>query len=382
MDPYLWKRLRRRPGLSLSGLILGGLLCFLLVFLTGYQESQQTELTEIKSQYDILCRVTDRKGTKSTGLRQKSDTAAFVLDQSEAGLGRYIRDVRITKEFVYTAHGPSVEGMLVGVTSERCAPDLDPEQGGAVTLSTEDFYEQDGYLCILPESLYREMEEDVLTLHIQDPYVDPQFYAVYGTGTVEFQVVGWYSGGGTNIYMSFAASQRLADDYSGGLRSFDSMEFYAADNENLDAIWEASAYHFGPVDPASTFPRLGLTIHDEQYRATVAALEQNIERTGHLLPLVAVLGLGMGFLISFLATRGEKRTYALMRTLGMTGGRLFLSVMREQIVLQFLAAVVIAVAMGKPKPAALYLLCHTLGCCAAVARSVRVPPTAILREQE
>jgi len=34
------------------------------------------------------------------------------------------------------------------------------------------------------------------------------------------------------------------------------------------------------------------------------------------------------------------------------------------------------------QPALWYLLCHSIGCCIAVIRSVRVAPTAILREQE
>lgn len=382
MDPYLWKRLWRRPWLSASGLILSAVLCFLLVFLTGYQQSQETELAQIKTQYDIRCLITDRKGTKSTGLRQEDAAAVFVLDQSEQGLGQYIRDVRITKEFTFTALDAAAEGTLVGVTNERCAADLDPAKGGAVTLFDDNFYQQDGYKCIVSEWLYKELEQDVITLYIQDPYVDPKSYAFYGTGTIEFQVAGWYAGDGSEIYMSFAGTQRLADEYSGGLRSFDSMEFLAADNENLEGILTASRTYFGAVDPSSSYPKLAITIQDEQYRATVAALEQNIERTGHLLPVVAVLGLGMGFLISFLATRGERRTYALMRTLGMTGGRLFLAIMREQIILQFFAALLIGLLMGKPLPAFVYLLCHTLGCCAAVVRSVRVPPTAILREQE
>ena len=43
--------------------------------------------------------------------------------------------------------------VLAGVNSERCDPLLDPELGAQVTYLTEDFYTQDGFLCLIPERL-------------------------------------------------------------------------------------------------------------------------------------------------------------------------------------------------------------------------------------
>ena len=382
MDPYLWNRLLRRPWLSLVSLILSGVLCFLLVFLTGYQQSQQTELAQIKSTYDILCVVTDRKGTTSSGLRQKDDAVKFVRDQSSTGLGQYIRDLRVTKEYKFSA--PISEGFLIGVTSERCDNRLNSDAGAQVTYFIQDFYQQDGYFCIVSEQVYLQLaeEENSVDLFIQDPYIDPRYYSFYGTGTVTFEVAGYYAGTGSDIFISFETSQLLADEISGGLRSFDSMSFLAADNEQLAELKEAASSMFGDVDPILTWPKLALTVHDEQYRTTVAALEQDIQRTRYLLPLVQLLGLCAGFLISFLATQGERKTYALMRTLGMTKGRLFLSILREQLILTVLAVSLVSLLTGRAYAAVGYLICYSIGCCTAVIRSVRIPPTAILREQE
>ena len=186
------------------------------------------------------------------------------------------------------------------------------------------------------------------------------------------------------LFMPFAASQRLCMELSNRLSS-DSISFYARDNLHLEKISDGASEMFGPVDPMASdvsVPRLALTIHDEQYRATVAALEQNIARTQFLLPLIAALGLGVGFLISFLATRGEQRTYALMRTLGMTRVKLFLSVLREQMILVALSVVLVALLTKNYIPGISYFVCHAVGCCCAVVKSVHVPPTAILREQE
>jgi hypothetical protein len=163
------------------------------------------------------------------------------------------------------------------------------------------------------------------------------------------------------------------------------VAFFAADNEKLPEIYEVSGKVFGTVDPNAgdrAFLQIAMTIYDGQYRATVTALEQNIVRTGYLLPIVLLLGLGVGFLISFLFTRSERRTYALMRTLGMTRWRLFGSILREQLILVAVAVLVATVLTREIIPGAVYFLCYGVGCTACIFRAIHVPPTAILREQE
>lgn len=389
MTPYLLQRIWRRRRLSICSLVLCAVLCFLMSYLSGYQQELEVRLEETKTRYDILCVVTDRRGSRSTSLRMNRDVVDFVMDESAEGLAPYVRDLRITKEFSYTGiplglHSYS-DLFLTGVSSEKCAEVLDPETDGQVTYFTDDFYGQDGCLCLVSEALYEELGTDTLSLLITDPFVSQGLYEFVGRGTVEFQIAGYYAGGGHQIYISFAAAQRLGNEISGGLRSADSISFIAADNTRLDEIYAVAATYFGIVDPNAgdkSIPKVALTVHDEQYRATIAAMEQNILRINILMPLLLLLGFGMGFLISFLATRGEKRTYALMRTIGLTRGKLLVSILLEQTLLPLLAAVVIGTAMANLLPSLLYLLCHCTGCAAVAVRAVRVPPTAILREQE
>ena len=163
------------------------------------------------------------------------------------------------------------------------------------------------------------------------------------------------------------------------------MSFLAADNERLDELYSVAKRYFSKVDPNAgnkLAHKPALTVYDEQYRATIAALEQNIERTGYLLPVVLLLGLGVGFLISFLFTRSERRTYALMRTLGMTRGRLFGSILREQLLLVVIAVAAAVAMTGEIMQGAVYFLCYAVGCAACIFKAIRVPPTAILRDQE
>lgn len=130
MDPYLFKRLWRRPWLSLCSLILSCVLCLLMGLLSGYRQELENRLAETKMEYDILCIATNRHGVASTGLKMGEEILNFVFDESEEGLMQFAREVRVTKEFRYSCFqaGLVAQGdqLLIGVNDERCDPKLDP----------------------------------------------------------------------------------------------------------------------------------------------------------------------------------------------------------------------------------------------------------------
>lgn len=385
MDPYLFKRLWRRPWLSLCSFLLSGALCFLLCFLSGYQQEQEAKLEDIQDNFEVLCVVTNITGTKSTGLRLPTGYLYFV-SSPEFELHQYAKDIRMTKEFTVSCMDLGLsDAMLMGVTNAKCADALNPSQGGDADIWVDNFYESEEMICLVSQEVYSTLgDQETVTMTVTDPSVYGIAMDDSGRGRVDFRIVGTYKGQSDTIYMPFYAAQFLGMEISkcGGV---DSISFLAADNRKLEALSKTAALKFKPVDPLVANPHkwdAALTIHDEQYNAMVATIEQNIERTRYLLPLISLLGLGVGFLISFLSTRGESITYALMRTLGMTKKRLLASILREQLLPTLLAVAVISLLTGQFLPSLFYLICHTVGCCCAVIRSVRVAPTAILREQE
>lgn len=388
MDPYLFKRLWRRPWLSLCSLILSCVLCLLMGLLSGYRQELENRLAETKMEYDILCIATNRHGVASTGLKMGEEILNFVFDESEEGLMQFAREVRVTKEFRYSCFqvGLVAQGdqLLIGVNDERCDPKLDPELGGCVNYMTGDFYTSDTYQCIVSEELLEQLGANHILLDVVDPFISSNLLKYVGSGSVNLTIVGTYEGSGNRIFISFETARRLAREIS-KRESFDSLCFFTADNENYDEIYSIAKRYFSKVDPnagSKLTHKPALTIHDGQYRATVTALEQNIARTGYLLPIVLLLGLGVGFLISFLFTSSERKTYALMRTLGMTRWRLFGSILREQLILVAVAVLAATVLTREIIPGAVYFLCYGVGCAACIFRAIRVPPTAILREQE
>lgn len=381
MDGYTIKRLLRRPWLSLLGLIISALLCLLLCVLAGTLKAERTRLEDVRESYEILCVVSDVRGTTTEKLGMTHIYTDYLSDP-EKGIGSYVRDLRLTKSF--SCGGvPGVAGSLIGVSNPRCSPLLDEAKGGNYACEAEDFFESRRYLCLLPQELYERYAGGSLTLQVRDPAGSSPMNPGGMAMEVEFQVVGWYLGGSGEIFMPYPAAQQLAAQLA-PYATTDTAAFLLADNSKVQELTEVAQPMLSPVDPGAVAPKglYALTIHDEQFRSTCAAMEQNIRRMELLLPALALLCLGAGFLLGFLATRGEARTYALMRSLGLTRFRLFALVMAEQLLPPALAALAVGLLLKSFAPAGLFWLCHAVGCALAVLRSVRVAPSAILREQE
>ena len=381
MENYTIKRLLRRPWLSLLSLVIAAALCVTLCYLAGYLQREKVRMEEIRGNYEVLCVVSDTRGTKTDDLGMTHFFTDFLLDR-ESGLGSYVRDPRLTKRFTYVLG--RTQGELLGVSRRDCDPVLAEAKGGDVYIP-EDFFERTDYVCLISKTLYDRYAGEALTLELTDPKgATPQYLPGNGHGFKEFTVVGWHSGREDVLYMPYPASQKLAETLSGFVTT-DSASFILTDNSRIDDLFRDAGEWFSPVQPGEYAPqgsRFGLIVRNEQYKATMAAMEQNVRRLEYLLPLIAVLSLAAGFLVGFLATRSEARVYALMRTVGVTRGRLLGSTLLEQLVLPFLAALTVGIALRSPLPAAVFLGCHAVGCAIAIFRAVRVPPSAILREQE
>ena len=378
MDPYFNKRLLRRPWFSILSLIIAGTLCFLICSLSGYRQEQQDDLEQIRGNYTINCVVTDARGVSKEKLFLSHRYTDFILDEN--GLLPLIKDIRMIKTFACESDETG-NAVLYGVTSEKCDPLLDPAIGGGYSTDRGDFFESEEYLLLVPQSVYASIGTDTLKFTVRDSYAAGLFDTKTGKGEVEFKIAGRYYGVG-KFFMPYPAAQKLAVMLT-GVGSTDSASFTLADNTRLDELKARASEVFHDIDPGEVNDgNFALTIQDKQYKATVAALEQNIRRTGYLLPVIMLLGFGAGLLIGVLATRSETRSYALMRTVGMRAKKLLLSVLAEQQLLPLIACAVIAAVSKRPLPALLFFICQLAGCLIAVIKPIFARPTALLRVQE
>ncbi|MBP3729619.1 MAG: hypothetical protein J6H18_05090 [Lachnospiraceae bacterium] len=127
MVSYVLKRISRRPGLSLAGLIIAGAFCFVLCYLVQYRNGLEKRLEEVRNSYDVVCVVTDSRGIRSEGLGLNQRFMEFVQDK-EKGLGQYVKEMLVTVQMpVKTALG---HGFLVGVSGRKSYNPINPAMGG------------------------------------------------------------------------------------------------------------------------------------------------------------------------------------------------------------------------------------------------------------
>ncbi|MBQ6235877.1 MAG: hypothetical protein IJK54_08150, partial [Clostridia bacterium] len=276
MSPFFSKRMLRAPAKYIAVMLVCLLLSGLIGFLFEYRARQYEKLAETQKTAEVLCVVTDSKGTKSTSLGMGYSAIFAVTDPNYYRLPEYVKDVRAVKEFQIGG-----QPVLYAITSPKCAENLDPKKGGEVTLFLEDFYDSDEFICLVSEKSYETLvAEAEINDYVTDPHVNPELKKnldIQGTDLFSFTVAGIYKGGGSEIYIPFETGMKICDELA-RMRTVDSLSFLAKDNTKLDELKDAASEIFDTVDPYSTAGgrRFALTVHDEDYQLMLTALHQNI----------------------------------------------------------------------------------------------------------
>ena len=379
MINYVFKRILRRPFLSLAGLVLAGALCFALCFLVSYRDRLEADLQAMQKSYLVRCVVTDARGTKSNHMRLHRRFLQFVQDEKN-GLGAYIENLCLTKNL--ESDSALGKGYAVGISRPQADRRMLEERGGGFYTYKEDFFESGDFCCLVPETAYERFEGGSIACTLVNPYTSEGLGSDHSNSwSFKLEVVGWYKGSGTDVILSFPAVQRLASRLTGTI-SVDAISFDLKDGSQSDLVREVLAKEFVTPDPSSPSFRPAITVQDKQYRIAITEMQQNIARTERLVPVILFISLAAGFLMGFLSVRGETKTYALMRTVGMGKGKLVLSVLAEQLLLPFAACLAVGLIMNMPLVALLYFICYMVGCLVAVIRPALSEPTKLLRVQE
>ncbi len=375
MDPYFLKHLLRRRLNTLASAVFCIILCALICFLSVYADNQESELRDVRENMDIRCVVTNARGNQTTELGIRAKYIDFVMNE-DSPFHVYVRDVETSKRF-YTADGVD----FIGVSSEVCSDRLNPAMGGAYHTNV-DFMNSSDYVCLVSGEKYESLKDETLTVDLYDPRAknenDTVRHKVYS-----FRVAGYYPGEGDTVYIPIKTAISMASEIAiNSYYKVEEMSFFVKDNSTLDEMKKLAKEVFIEAKPDNdrVSVNFALVFYDSNYLTTVATLKQSIESTRFLLPFIMALGLGLGFVISFLSTRGESRRYALMRAVGMTKGKLFLSVLREQSAIPFAAAALTAVVFAAPLASLEFFLFYEVGCMISVLRVVRVRPIIILKE--
>lgn len=387
MSPFWVKRLLRQPVRLLVSLVFSLACCGLLCYLVGYMDRQLRELDRVQDSFDILCVVSNTQGSATTGLGISPTYLQLLADPAlEEGAAAYVRDLQMTKEFSATPAQQEVgQGQnltAIGLTDPELAPALDETVGAPVLWLTQgDFFGSLDPLCVVPEGMYqhlREGGETQLSLLLQDP-LSPET----GKAEVTLTVAGVHAGDSSTVYLPWGYAQRLMEERFHYI-SCDSLQFYVRDNRQIQTLYDRVKRWFQPVDIQggdALYP-YALTIYDQQYWSAVATLQQNIRRSQYTIPILLVLVVLAGALISFLSVRSARRSYALMRLQGLSRTGLLSTVWMELLLPALAGGVIAGIIWRQWLPVGLFLGCDLVGGMAAAVRPVLARPALILRQQE
>lgn len=390
MSPFLVKRLLRRPILLGVNLLFCLCSCSMLCYLFGYMDRQQQELDRVQDSFDILCVVSNIQGSSTTGLRIHPAYLQVLTDPSvENGAAAYVRDLQMTKEFYATPveegradKGQAQDLQVLALTTPELEPALDEAMGAPVLwLTQNEFYASLEPVCVVSKAMYQhllETDQSELMLCLQDP-LSPEVGAV----EVKLTVAGVHAGDTSTVYLPWGYAQKLMEGHFQYL-SCDSLQFYVKDNRQLQTLHERVKRWFQPVDiqGGDTLYSYALTIYDQQYWSTLTTLQQNIRRSQYTIPVLLVLVVLAGALISFLAVRSSRRSYALMRIQGLSRTGLLVTALVEQLLPTLAGCGLAPVVWQQWMPLMLFLACYFVGGMAAAIRPVLARPAMILRQQE
>lgn len=291
-------------------------------------------MAELERNARIQCVVTTAQGKNSNNLKMISVLVDMLLGaRHERGcyLDEYVRDVRAL------ASAPldiPAETELRRILSFDSDASLSAVEGASIRLAEgweESAFRTDQRVCLIPEGMEAQPGPDGAL------YVSTREKM---TGvSVDLQVIGTVSGGPGNVIWCPFRVQRQ----EGVSEAFqvDSCSFDIGDNARLEECRAAIYETF--VEPklsnVGDFMTYGVLVQDETYLATMEEFRSNLSLLRVLLPVLMALCGGISFFAAYLTTRGRVREFAVMRSLGLKRGRMFLLVFEEYALLTAAGAV-------------------------------------------
>lgn len=203
---------------------------------------------------------------------------------------------------------------------------------------------------------------------------------------ISLLVVCCYEGGGDDsdfcYYCPLQTLESIVTSF-GKTFSYCKMEMNLQKLESLDQF-KADMKELG-LEQSPT----RLLINDSLLRQVTDQLRQQIRLMEQILPVLLLLVAAIGFGLSFLLARGQKKDYAVMRLLGESVFRVTMKALCMQALLCAAGIVLGSVCMllmGQtdlhPESCGLLLLCYCMGAVIAAYLTVRVNVMQVLRNQE
>ncbi len=323
----------RRKGSSALLMAVAALGVFASAALYSLSARQEAAMAELEQNARIQCVVTSAQGQNSSNLGMISAFVDMLMGmRHERGcyLDEYVRDVRTLAAMPLQEPADMELRRILSFDSDSA---LSAVEGASIELQEgweETVFRTDQRVCLVPEGLEARPGPDG-ALYVTAAAEDGM--------PVDLQVIGTVSGGpGDVIWCPFYVQRQ-----EGLSEAFlvESCSFDIGDNARLDECKAAIFETFVEPKLSNTGGSItyGVLVQDETYLAAMGEFQANLSLLRMLLPVLIALCGGISFFAAYLTTRGRVREFAVMRSLGMKRGRVFLMVFEEYVLLTAAGAV-------------------------------------------
>lgn len=349
MFSYLFLSMRRRKAANLVTVGISVMLVLLLNLYFGSIRSYQTQLSELAENVPVFCQVTNLNGTLGNGL--------FISEQMVEALERsaHVKDLSYMTvvlagegDFREAEYSKYLNLHVVGANGAEAVGEMTDDMFSMDVQSVDELLSSDRMACIVNENVLKKRGWSVgdsitLKCYYYDPASAFQKIDIHPMGgTVEVSIVGTMeeTAGKTNavqtdIVIPGKAARNLFAQY--GLTFFaDTVTFHVKDPLDLNGF-KAEMQDIGlleiSAEAGDSYTGCALAVRDGDFIASATHLRHSIELLQSFQPLVCILVLLIGYVVSYLVGNSRRAEAALMRLQGVKRFPAALLFLTEQMLL-------------------------------------------------
>lgn len=332
MFSYVCCSIKRRKTQNLVTVGISVMLVLLLNLYFGSIRSYQTQLADLSENVPIFCQITNLNGTMgnelfiSEQIVESLEQSAYVKDLSYmtvvmAGEGDF-------KEIEYSKY---LNLYVVGANDVEAVGEMTADMFSLDEQSLDELLASDRMECIVNEEVLKKRgwkigDRITLKCYYYDPASEFQKIQLHSMGgTVEVTIVGTMkeTEGKTNaiqtdIIIPGRASRNLFAQF--GLKFFaDTVTFHVNNPLDLNRFKE-EMQDIGLMEivpeAESSYTGYALVVRDADFIASATHLRHSTELMQSFLPVVCILVLLIGYVVSYLAGNSRREEFTLMRLQG------------------------------------------------------------------
>lgn len=353
---YVWYSVKKR---KIANLVTVGISIMLVVLLNlyfGSIRSYQEQLADLAENVPIYCQVSNLSGTLVNGLfTPKRIVDALEQSDQVKDLSYMVVMMAGEGDFKEAEYSKYLHLYVVGANNAKAVGELTNDMISMDPALVDDFFASDRMECIVNEKVLKKRgweigDRIILKCYYYDASSEFHKLEIHPMGgVVEVDIVGTMedimgktNAIGTDIVIPARTAQNIFAQFE--LPFFaDTVSFHVKDPLNLGAFKE-QMQEIGLMEISSeameSYPGCALMVRDANFIASATDLRHAIELMQSFFPVMCVLVLMIGYVVSYLSGNSRRDEFALLRLQGVGKSKASLLFLAEQMLLVLLGNLV------------------------------------------